>query len=189
MRRFLICALSCAALVTACSKKPDAAPAANASAQTTTTVAATITSPPAPPPATAAGVVTGSYIANGKAAALTEVTAHADDPFDGKPVTDLVFTTKDQGGDPKAADNAMFGAFGGDAIVVKVEPDGSLVGVDLLHSGLKNAGTPISTSGEVNLKDFSSAGGVISGHLTSGGPFDVFGESLNVDLTFRAKAP
>jgi hypothetical protein len=58
---------------------------------------------------------------NDKPAALTQVTAHKGDPESGKPVTVLVFTTKDQAGDPKAAFNALFGKFG-DALVAKVSP-------------------------------------------------------------------
>ncbi len=36
---------------------------------------------------------------------------------------------------------------------------------------------------------YQASGGQISGHLTSGGPTDVFGQKADVDLTFHTKAP
>ena len=83
--------------------------------------------------------------------------------------------------------DALFGKFG-DAIVVKVQPDGNVVGVDIVHSALKTPGS-VSISGVMSIKGYSAAGGQISGHLTSGGPTDVFGQKLDVDLTFHTKAP
>ena len=50
-------------------------------------------------------------------------------------MTVLVFTTKDQAKDPKAGFNALFGKFG-DALVVKVFPDGKIYSIDLIHSKL-----------------------------------------------------
>jgi hypothetical protein len=41
----------------------------------------------------------------------------------------------------------------------------------------------------VTLKDFKLNGGVLSGHLTTGGATDVFGQSVVIDLTFRTMAP
>ena len=59
----------------------------------------------------AEGVLSGVYRANGKSAALTQVTAHKGDPESGQPVTVLVFTAKDQAKDPKAGFNALFGKY------------------------------------------------------------------------------
>ena len=174
------------ALVAGCSKPAPAAggsasPAAAASSAAAPAAAA------APAPAVAGPEVAGTYTGNGKPATLTQVTAHVGEPFDDKPVTLLVFTAKDQGGDAKADFDALFGKFG-DAIVVKVQPDGNVIGVDVLHSGLKEPGS-ISISGVMTMQDYRAAGGQISGHLTSGGPTDVFGQKLQVDLTFHTKAP
>ena len=168
-------------LVAGCSKAPSGAAPPRAQ------VAAAANAAPATP-AGAGPPVSGVYTGNGKPATLTEVTAHKDDPFDGHPITDLVFTASAQGGDANASTDALFGKFG-DAIVVRVEPDGTVVGADVVHSGLKSPSGSISISGPFSMKDYRSAGGQISGHLTSGGPVDVFDQKVEVDLTFHAAAP
>jgi hypothetical protein len=176
------------ALVAACSKSP--APSANAAAPQAAApqAAAPPTATPQAAAAPASGpAVSGVFTGDGKQAALTEVTAHHDDPFDGKPIIAVVFTTKDQGADATAATDALFGNFG-DAIVIKLEPDGTVIGADVIHSGLQAPGS-VSIGGIFVVKDFSNANGQISGHLTSNGPTDVFDHKLNVDLTFHTKAP
>jgi hypothetical protein len=191
MRKVFIC-LAGAALLAACSKapagagKPDAAAPQSAAVASASAPAASAA--PAAAPAAAGPAVSGTFTGNGKAAVLTQVTAHKDDPFDDQPVTALVFTAKDQAGDDKAAFDALFGKFG-DAIVVKVEPDGSVIGAEVLHSGLEHPDASVSISGVFTLKDYKAAGGQISGRLTSGGPTDVFGQKVDVDLTFHTKAP
>ncbi len=173
-------------LIAGCSKAPGKTDATSATSSPAGVSAAAAT--PAAAAALSGPAVSGTFTGNGKAAILTQATAHPDDPFDGKPVTAVVLTEKDQGGDPKAAFNAVFNHFG-DAIVIKIQPDGTVIGADVVHSGLKTAGGSVSISGVFTLKDYSTAGGQISGHLTSGGPTDVFGQKLDVDLTFHAKAP
>ncbi|HZZ87368.1 MAG TPA: hypothetical protein VFE13_03445 [Caulobacteraceae bacterium] len=184
MRTTILC-LAGALLLAACSRAPTvansvaapAAPAVQPAAQTA----------PAAAPAFSSPGVTGAFTANGKPATLIQVTAHKDEPFDGKPVTALVFTSKDQAGDDQAATKALFGDYG-DAIVARVQPDGTLVGSDVLHSGLKEKGS-VSISGPFKIENFSAAGGQISGRLTSNGPTDVFDQKVDVDLTFHVKAP
>jgi hypothetical protein len=187
MNRKLLLGLAGLAFVAGCSK-PAVAPgnAESAAAQSTTAPAQAASAAPAAQLA-AGAAVSGQFTANGKAATLTQVTAHKDDPFDGTPVTDIVFTARDQGADDKAADDALFGNFG-DAIVIKVEPDGTVIGADIVHSGLTNPGS-VSIGGVFSLKDFKAADGQLSGELTSGGPTDVFGQKVDVDLTFHTKAP
>jgi hypothetical protein len=190
MRKVFVC-LAGVAVISACSKAPSAAPkptvavASDAAAPAPAPAAAA-----APAPAPSGPAVAGIYTANGKPAALTQVTAHKDDPFDDQPVTALVFTAKDQAGDAKAAFDASFGKFG-DAIVVRVQPDGTVIGAEILHSGFNGPGqtNAISISGDMSIKDYSVASGQISGRLTSGGPVDIFGQKLEVDLTFHTKAP
>jgi hypothetical protein len=53
---------------------------------------------------------------------------------------------------------------------------------------MKNPGS-VSISGVLTMTDYKLAGGEISGHLTSNGPTDVFGQSVVIDLTFHTKAP
>jgi hypothetical protein len=186
MHRTLAC-LAGLLLIAACSKAPAPAQGANA-APVTPAAAPQGAAASAPTVATTGPAVSGTFTGDGKPATLTQVTAHKDDPFDGQPVTALVFTSKDQGGDDKAAFDALFDKFG-DAIVVKVEPDGTVVGADVVHAGLKSPSGSISLSGVLKLEGYSAAGGQISGHLTSGGPVDVFDQKLEVDLTFHTKAP
>ncbi len=190
MNKNVVC-LAGMLMMAACSKAPAGAQSANtaqnaaaAPASAPPSAAAT----PVTPSFTAGPAVSGTYTGNGKAATLTEVTAHKDDPFDGQPVTALVFTEKDQAGDDKAAMDALFGKFG-DAIVARIEPDGTVIGADVVHSGLKSPSGSISISGVFMVKDYSAAGGEISGHLTSNGPVDVFDQKVEVDLTFHTKAP
>jgi len=141
-----------------------------------------------PAGASAEGTVSGFFKGNGKPAALAQVTAQKGDPESGKPVTVLVFSTKDQAGDPKAAFNALFGKFG-DALVVKVFSDGKIYSVDLVHSNLEAPGGSIQVFGTISMKEFAMAGGEISGHFTSEGEHEVHGQKWDVDVTFRTKAP
>ena len=135
----------------------------------------------------AQGTLSGVDKANGKPAMLTQVVAYKGEPESGKQVTLLVFTTKDQGKDPKAASNALFGKYG-DAIVVKVFPDGKIYSTDVRHSALDLGPVPSATLFDVvQMKDFRLAGGEISGHLT--GKTDIRGQPWEVDLTFKTKAP
>jgi hypothetical protein len=188
MRNALV-ALTGLVLVAACSKAPANTQAAASAAPPSAAAPSAAAASPAPAaPAASGPAVSGTYTADGKPAVLAYLTTHKDDPFDGTPVTDLIFTAKDQGGDADAATDALFGKFG-DAIVVKVEPDGTVIGADIVHSALKNPNASVSISGVLNIKAYQAAGGQISGELTSGGPTDVFGQKVDIDLTFHTKAP
>jgi hypothetical protein len=135
----------------------------------------------------AQGTLSGVYKANGKPAALTQVTARKGEPESGKPVTLLVFTAKDQANDPKAGFNALFGKYG-DAVVVKVFPDGKIFSTDVRHSALDLGPVPSATLFDVvQMKDFKLAGGEISGRVT--GKTEIRGAPLELDLTFKTKAP
>ena len=183
MHRVLVCLLGLA--LAACSKTPTDAGKGGVAAPPVAAAPAAATAATAP--AAAPGpAIAGTFTGNGKAAALTQVTAHAGEPFDDKPVTELVFTTKDQAGDAKAADHALFGAYG-DAIIVKVYADGTVIGTEVVHAGLKRGS--VSISGPISIKGYKVAAGEMSGELTSGGEVDVFDEKLRIDLTFHTKAP
>ena len=137
--------------------------------------------------ASAQGTLSGIDKANGKPGALTQVVAYKGEPESGKPITLLVFTAKDQGKDPKAAFNALFGKYG-DAIVVKVFPDGKVYSTDVRHSALDIGPVPSATVFDVvQIKDYEAAGGEISGRVM--GKTDIRGQPWEVDLTFQTKAP
>ena len=131
--------------------------------------------------------VSGVFKGNDKPATLTQVTAHTGEES-GKPVIVLVFSSKDQAGDPKPAFDALFGKLG-DALVVKVFADGQVYSGDIVHSNLDAPGGSIQTSGVLKMTDYKQADGRISGHLTSNGPHETHGLKFEVDLTFETKAP
>jgi hypothetical protein len=130
----------------------------------------------------------GVYKGNGTPAALTQVVAYKGEPESGKPVTVLVFSTKSQAGSAKPPFDALFGKFG-DALVVKIDPDGKVLSLDLMHAKLESPGGSIQVFGVLKMTDFKMADGNISGHLTSGGPSKVRDQTWEVDLTFATKAP
>jgi hypothetical protein len=187
--RKLIIGLASLLLVAACSKasketKADEAapaPAANATAPAGAAAPATAAPEDTGPP------ISGTYTANGKAANLTSISAHNDEPFSGKPVTMIVFTSQDHSSNAKPDFDASFGKLG-DAIVLKVHPDGSIIGTEIVHSGMKREGA-VSWIGTLKLEDYRNASGVVSGHLTSNGPHEVFDDQIAVDLKFHTAAP
>ena len=185
MRHAQLVVMALLALVAACSKEPAAAPEEKASGQ----AAADATPPPvASSPAMAGPAVSGTFTGDGKPATITQVSAYPDEPFDDQPVTAIVFTAKEQVGDAKKVlFSATFGDYG-EAIVAKVTPDGNLIGVDILHPGVQPNGS-VSLSGVLTMENYKNSGGEISGRLTSNGDEDVFGHTLNLDLTFHTKAP
>ena len=137
--------------------------------------------------ASAQSKVSGVFKGNDKPATLTQVTAHSGQES-GKPITILVFSSKDQAGDAKPDFDALFGKLG-DAIVVKVFADGQVHSADIVHSNLDAPGGSIQTFGVLKMADFKQADGRISGHLTSNGPHESHGLKFEVDLAFESKAP
>jgi hypothetical protein len=135
----------------------------------------------------AQSTISGTFKGNDKPATLTQVTVHKGEAS-GQPVTILVFSSKDQAGDPKADFDALFGKFG-DAIVLKVFADGKIYSGDLMHSNLDAPGGSIQTSGTLKMLDYKMADGQLSGHFTSNGPQEFHGLKWEVDLTFQTKAP
>jgi hypothetical protein len=132
--------------------------------------------------------LSGVYKGNGAPAALTQVVAYKGEPESGQPVTVLVISAKSQAGSSKPSFDALFGKFG-DALVVKILPDGKIYSLDLVHSKLESPGGSIQIFGVLKMADFKMADGRVSGHLTSGGPSKVRDQTWEVDLTFETKAP
>jgi hypothetical protein len=130
--------------------------------------------------------VSGHYRANGKDAKLAHVLAVAHEDFAGQPAVTLVFTEKDTAGDPRADIAASFGNFGS-ALTVSLLRDGSVFGCEVGHAALKHMGA--SSIGKLKSEGFTWANGEVSGKLTTHGPVDLFDETWDVELSFRAKAP
>jgi hypothetical protein len=131
--------------------------------------------------------VSGVFKGNDKPATLTQVTAHKGEES-GKPVTVLVFSSKDQAGAAKPDFDALFGKLG-DALVVKVFADGRVYSGDIVHSNLDAPGGSIQAFGVLKISDYKMADGKISGHLTSNGPHEFHDLKWEVDLTFETTAP
>lgn len=130
----------------------------------------------------------GVYKGNGTPAALTQVVAYKGEPESGQPVTVLVVSAESQAGSSKPAFDALFNKFG-DALIVKIDPDGKARSLDLVHSKLESPGGSIQVVGVLKMTDFKMAGGKISGHLTSGGQRNVRDQTWEVDLTFETMTP
>ena len=137
--------------------------------------------------ASAQSKVSGVFKGNDKPATLTQVTAHKGEES-GKPVTVLVFSSKDQAGHPHADFDALFGQLG-DALVVKVLADGQVYSGDIVHSNLDAPGGSIQAFGILKILDYKLADGRISGHLTSNGPHESHDLKWEIDLTFETAAP
>jgi hypothetical protein len=134
----------------------------------------------------AQNTLSGNYEVAGKKAALTQVSAQKGDPQSGKPITVLVFTTKDQAKSAKPASDALFGELG-DAIVVKLFDDGKVHSADLVHAAFDLPNNTATIIGGATIKDYKNADGRISGELLSTG--DARGQKWAVDLKFSASAP
>lgn len=182
--RKVVVGLAALGLIAACSKAPLVADAPSTAKQAAAAAPAAAPADPQPP---SGPPVSGAYTVGGESAQLTDATAHADDPFNGEPVTAILLTTRPQDGGATAL-TTLTGNYG-DAIIVRVLADGRAIGEDFIHHGLDKTGGHLSGSGIITLTDYRNAGGQISGRLSSNGPTDEFGQSLNVDLTFHAKSP
>ncbi len=130
--------------------------------------------------------VSGTFKGNGKEAKLSCITATKGGPFADKPVTVLIMTEKDHTKDAKPEFNAMFGRFGS-ALILHVHPDGKIVGCQVVHSAHQKSG--FSSVGSINISDFKNEAGKISGKVATDGEVKTFGETWEVKLEFRAKAP
>lgn len=81
---------------------------------------------------------------------------------------------------------ALFGDYGS-ALVIGIEPDGKVVTCDVAHEAHKQK--PISTPASVKMSEFKNEGGQISGKIATDGKAEAFGQTWEVNLTFKTKAP
>jgi hypothetical protein len=80
----------------------------------------------------------------------------------------------------------LFGDYGS-ALVIGIEPDGKVMTCDIAHEAHKQK--PISSPASVKMTEFKSEGGQISGKIATDGKAEAFGETWEVNLTFKTKAP
>ncbi len=130
--------------------------------------------------------VSGIFKGNGQPANLAFVSAHKGTPLRGQETIKLVFTEKDHAKDAQSDLKALFGDYGS-ALVVGIQLDRKVVTCDVRHEAHKQK--PISSPASVKMSDFKNENGQITGKLATDGKAEAFGETWEVSLTFRTKAP
>ncbi len=130
--------------------------------------------------------VSGIFKGNDQPAKLMFVSAHKGTPVAGKDTIKLVFTEKDHAKNERPDLKALFGDYGS-ALMIGIQPDGKVVTCDIAHEALKQK--PISSPSSVKMSDFKNEGGQISGKLATDGKQEAFGQTWEVNLVFKTKAP
>src|SRR2546429_9801658 len=130
--------------------------------------------------------VSGVFKGNDQPAKLMFVSAHKGTPFADKDTIKLVFTEKDHAKDERPELKALFGDYGS-ALVIGIQPDGKIVTCDIVHEAHKQK--PISSPASDKMSDFKSEGGQISGKIATDGKEEAFGQTWEVNLIFKTKAP
>ena len=130
--------------------------------------------------------VSGVFKGNDQTAKLAFVSAHQGSPLGDKETIKLVFTEKDHSKDDRPDLKALFGDYGS-ALVVGIQPDGKIVTCDIVHEAHKQK--PISSPASAKMSEFKSESGQISGKIATGGKQEAFGQTWEINLTFKTKAP
>jgi len=130
--------------------------------------------------------VSGIFKGNDQPAKLAFVSAHKGTPVAGKETIKLVFTEKDHSKDERPELKALFGDYGS-ALVIGIQPDGKVVTCDVAHEAHKQK--PISSPASVKMSEFKNEAGQISGKIATDGKAEAFGQTWEINLTFRTKAP
>jgi hypothetical protein len=130
--------------------------------------------------------VSGIFKGNDQPAQLAFVSARKGTPLRGQETVKLVFTEKDHSKDEQAALKALFGDYGS-ALVIGIQLDGKVVTCDVRHEAHRQK--PISSPTSVKMSEFKNENGQLSGKLTTDGKAEAFGETWEVNLTFKTKAP
>lgn len=133
-----------------------------------------------------AGQVSGKYVGNGREAKLAFVTVIPHEEFSGEKAWTIVASEKDPKGSKKPDFDAQFGELG-DALVISVTEKGDIFSVQVCHQQLEKAG--FSSSGTLQVDDFSLGGGKISGRFFTKGENEFFGDTWSVDLKISGELP
>jgi len=130
--------------------------------------------------------VSGVFKGNDRPAKLAFVSAQKGSAIAGKETIKLVFTENDHAKDERADLKALFGDYGS-ALIIGIQPDGKVATCDIAHEALKQK--PISSPSSVKMSDFKNEGGQLSGKLVTDGKQEAFGQTWEVNLIFKTKAP
>ena len=130
--------------------------------------------------------VSGTFKGNGKPAKLAFASARQGETFADKPTFVIVLTEKDHSKEKRPDFKAGFGDFGS-ALILTLHPDGKIVGCEVAHAAHDKK--PFSSVGKIECTEFKVADGDVTGKVTTKGEVKTFGQTWEVDLTFRATAP
>lgn len=130
--------------------------------------------------------VSGKFTGDGKAAAIRFVAVEEHEEFSGKEAVTLIFTEKDPVAAKKPSFDALFGKLGS-ALILNVHHDGGIFGCQVAHSAHSKSG--FTSLGQIHMVKFGIAGANVSGHVSTGGVLDSFGQKWEVDLKFAAPLP
>ena len=130
--------------------------------------------------------VTGKFIGNGKPADIKYILVEDREPFSDEPAIKLLFSEKDPSKSEKPSMDALFGKLGS-SLTLSVKYEGGIFGCEVSHTAHEKRG--FSSIGEIKMTEFKIAGGNVTGHVTTNGERDAFGEKWDVDFTFAAPLP
>jgi len=130
--------------------------------------------------------VSGIFKGNDHPANLAFVSALKGKPVADKETIKLLFSEKDHSKDEQPDLKALFGTYGS-ALIIGIEPNGKVVTCDVVHDAHQQK--PISSPASVKMSEFRNEGGQISGKIATDGKQEAFGQTWEVNLTFKTKAP
>jgi hypothetical protein len=129
--------------------------------------------------------LSGVFKGNDQTAKLAFVSAHKGSPLGDKETIKLVFTEKDHSKDDRPDLKALFGDYGS-ALLVGIQRDGKIVTCDIVHEAHKQK--PISSPASAKMSEFKNESGQISGKIATDGKQEAFGQTWEINLTFKTKA-
>lgn len=130
--------------------------------------------------------VEGTFLGDGKDGKIKYVTALTREPFSDKPAIQLIFTEKNPASSKQPGFDAGFKKLGS-ALLLSVFEDGGVFGCEVAHTAHEKS--PFSALGQIKVTDFKVTDTTVSGHVTTGGELDAFGQKWNVDLKFSTPRP
>lgn len=130
--------------------------------------------------------VKGTFLGDGKDGKIQYLVVQTREPFSDKPAIQLVFTEKNPASSKKPDFDAGFKKLGS-ALILSVFKDGDIFGCEVAHTA--HPKSPFSSLGTIKMTEFKVTDRSVSGHVSTGGEADAFGQKWNVDLTFSAPLP
>ena len=130
--------------------------------------------------------VSGTFLGNGKDGNIRHLVVTAREAFNDKGAIRLVFSEKDPSTSKNLDMDVTFNRLGS-ALMLSVFKDGTIFGCVVSHTAHEKSG--FTALGEIKTEDFKVTDTQVSGHVTTGGELDAFGQKWAVDLKFSAPLP